>query len=161
MSLLSSNTQRQGVLMAPDGPCVSPPTAPSRTTEGFLAIVPPPRLQSREHSQSVEVEGGGVGWMRLVWVLWKDVWNRSMGIKGLGSVGGLLCWRLSPLLASMISSIDTEALLRSLCVFCQLLSHYSISLSPSLPLFFFSSSLRCLLTSLLQLPLALSQSQRI
>lgn len=55
--------------MAPDGPCVSPPTAPSRTTEGFLAIVPPPRLQSREHSQSVEVEGGGVGWMRLVWVL--------------------------------------------------------------------------------------------
>lgn len=47
--------------------------------------------------------------MWLVWVLWKDVWNRSMGIKGLGSVGGLLCWRLSPLLASMISSIDRSS----------------------------------------------------
>ena len=144
-------------LMAPAWVPRRPLVAPLRV----FSLLSPPRLQSREHSQSVEVEGGGVGWMRLVWVLWKDVWNRSMGIKGLGSVGGLLCWRLSPLLASMISSIDTEALLRSLCVFCQLLSHYSISLSPSLPLFFFSSSLRCLLTSLLQLPLALSQSQRI
>lgn len=67
---------------------------------------------------------GGERWTRAVWVLWKDVWNRSMGIKGLGSVGGLLCLRLSPLLASMISSIDREALLRSLCVFCQT-PHYS------------------------------------
>lgn len=160
MSLLSSNTQRQGVLMAPDGPCVSPPTAPSRTTECFLAIVTP----GCNHVNMTRAwRWRGVGWMRLVWVLWKDVWNRSMGIKGLGSVGGLLCWRLSPLLASMISSIDTEALLRSLCVFCQLLSHYSISLSPSLSLFFppHSPRARCLLTSLLRLPLALSQSQRI
>lgn len=52
---------------------------------------------------------------------WKDVWNRSMGIKRLGSVGGPLCWRWSPLLASMISSIDIEALLRSLFLF--LLNH--------------------------------------
>lgn len=96
----------------PDGPCVSPPTAPSCTTEGFLAIVTP----GCNHGARPEYGGGG-RWMWLVWVLWKDVWNRSMGIKGLGSVGGLLCWRLSPLLASMISSIDTEALLRSLCVF--------------------------------------------
>lgn len=61
--------------------------------------------------------GGKGSWMRFAWVLWKDVWNRSMGIKGLGSVGGLLCWRLSPLLAPMISSIDTEPLLHSPCFF--------------------------------------------
>lgn len=47
----------------------------------------------------------------------KDVWNRSMGIKRLGSVGGLLCGRLSPLLASMISSIDIEAPVCSLFFF--------------------------------------------
>ena len=58
MLLLSPNTQRQGVLMAPDGPCVSPWTAPSCTTEGFLAIVTPAAITG--HVQSEEVEGGGV-----------------------------------------------------------------------------------------------------
>lgn len=124
MLLLYSNTQRQGVLMAPDGPCVSPRTVSSCTTKGFLAIVTPATIMG--HGQSME-KGGR--WMLLVWVLWKDVWNRSMGIKGLGSVGGLLCWRLSPLPASMISSIDTEVVLCSLCVFRQPLSHCSTSLS--------------------------------
>lgn len=60
MSLLSSNTQRQGVLMAPDGPCVSPPTAPSRTTEGFLAIVPPPGCNHVSTARAWRWRG--VGW---------------------------------------------------------------------------------------------------
>lgn len=89
------------------------------------------------HGAWPEYRGGG-RWMRLVWALWKDVWNRSMGIKGLGSVGGLLCWWLSPLLASMISSIDTEALLRSLCVF--FVNLFPTTPSPSLA---FSHSLAC------------------
>lgn len=115
MLLLFPNTQRQGVLMTPDGPCVGPQTAHSSTSGDFLTIVTPTAITGVWPDY-----GGGGRWMRLVWVFWKDVWNRSMGIKGLGSVGGLLCWRLSPLLASMISSIDTEAVLRSLCVFVNL-----------------------------------------
>ncbi len=43
--------------MAPDGPCVSPRTAPSCTTEGFLAIVTPAAITG--HGQSVEAGGGG------------------------------------------------------------------------------------------------------
>ena len=39
MSLLFSNIQRQGVLMTPDGPCVSPLMVHSHTAEDFLAIV--------------------------------------------------------------------------------------------------------------------------
>lgn len=111
-----------------------------------------PWLQSWGQCQSVEA-GAGVMW--LVWVLWKDVWNRSMGIRDLGSVGGLLCWRLSPLLASMISSIDTEALHRSVCVFfCHPLpTTPSPSFLPAADVFFFylpSSA-----------PSAVSQSQKI
>lgn len=41
----------------PDGPCVSPRTAPSRTTEGFLAIVT--RAAITGHSLSMEAGGGG------------------------------------------------------------------------------------------------------
>lgn len=73
-------------------------------------------------------------WMWVVWVLCKDVWNGSMGIKGLVSVGGLLCWRLRPLLASVISPIDTETLLYSQCVFCQPLSHsHFLSVTCTIP----------------------------
>ena len=111
---LSSNTQRQGVLMAPDGPWW-PLMAPARVPGWPLAA--PLRVfsllsPSCNHAARPEYRGRGRR-MWLVRVLWKDVWNRSMGIRGLGSAGGLLCWRLSPLLASMISSIDREVLLRS------------------------------------------------
>lgn len=56
---LSSNTQRQGVLMAPDGPWASPRTAPSCTAEDFLAIVIPATITG--HGQSIDVGGGGCG----------------------------------------------------------------------------------------------------
>lgn len=110
-------------------PMMAPVWVPGRPIVAPLRIF---SLLSPGCSHGTEYRGGE-RWMRVVWVLWKDVWNRSMGIKGLGSVGGLLCPELSPLLASMISSIDTEALLRSLCVFCKPHSHYSLSLFFSPP----------------------------
>lgn len=129
MSPLSCNTQRQGVLMAPVWVPERPLVAALRISRYChpVAII--------GHSMEEEEWGGKGegGWMWVVWVLWKDVWNGSMGIKGFGSVGGLLCWRLSPLLASMISSIDTESLLRSSVCFCQPLSHFlSLALLGSL-----------------------------
>lgn len=59
MLLLFYNTQRQGVLMTPDGPCVSPRTAHSCTTEDFLAIVTQAAITG--HGQSIEAGGGGWG----------------------------------------------------------------------------------------------------
>lgn len=88
-----------------DGPWVAP-------LRIFSLLSPP--LQSGVSSRLCR-HGGGE--RDLHPCFWKDVWNRSMGIKHLGSVGGLLCRRLSPLLASMISSIDIEAVLRSLFLF--------------------------------------------
>lgn len=85
----------------------------SCTTEDFLAIVTPAAIMGL----LADYAGVGGGERDLPRCFWKDVWNRSMGIKRLGSVGGLLCGRLSPLLASMISSIDIEALLCSLFLF--------------------------------------------
>lgn len=79
-----------------------------------------------------------------------------MGIKGLRSVGGPLCGRLSPLPAPMISSIDTQAVLRSLCVFfCQPLFRYIIPCSHfrSLPKISFFLHPETQLGPLLWLPL--------
>lgn len=56
---LFHNTQRQGVLMTPNGSCVSPQTAHSCAAEDFLAIVHR-RPQPRWHGQSFG--GGGGEW---------------------------------------------------------------------------------------------------
>lgn len=59
MLLLFPNTQRQGVLMTPDGPCVGPQTAHSSTSGDFLTIVTPAAITG--YGQIMEAGGGGWG----------------------------------------------------------------------------------------------------